>query len=129
MNITTKFNLGDEVYPIRQMRKEVVTPCVTCDGVGEAELVNGKRITCPACYGRKTDINYAPQAWYISMDSIGEVGKIEVTLYAPGYSYKSEERYMLSSTGVGTGTCWHARDLFASMDEATAECDARNAAL
>lgn len=53
------------------------------------------------------------------------IGKIEIEEYAPKYKerYKSEVKYMLEETGVGSGTLWREDRLFATYDDAKEFCE------
>lgn len=66
--------------------------------------------------------------YYVSGKSI--VGKIDVERYSSKHreyaSCKDENKYMLESTGVGSGSVWREKDLFASEKEALEECVLRN---
>ena len=129
MEITTKFNLGQEVYPIRSFRKEVTDPCPTCDGVGVV-VIAGKEYRCPECYGSGTNTHLEPQKWQVINEYASKVGKVSVELYAERYhNRKGNEdqiRYMIEATGVGGGSLWNEDDLFATIEEAQAECERRN---
>lgn len=127
MEIKTKFNLNDTVYPIVRHGYNGVKKCETCSGLGTVKINNTeKEITCPDCYGRGGHEEWIPERWVLSSD-VGKIGKIDIELYAKKYtSYKDEYRYMLSSTGVGSGTCWKEEDLFLSSEEAIKECELRN---
>ena len=127
MEITTKFNLGQKVYPIRSFRKELITTCPICDGIGEV-TISGKEYTCPECCGSGTRTLVEPQKWQVVDEYISKIGKIAVELYAERYQKRNEghTRYMLGATGVGSGTLWNEDDLFATIEEAQAECERRN---
>ena len=127
MEIKTKFNLDDTVYPIVRHGYDGVKMCETCNGTGIVKINNkDKEITCPDCYGRGGHKQWVLERWVLS-DDIGKIGKVEVALYSKKYpDHKDEHRYMLSSTGVGSGTLWYESDLFISSDEAIKECELRN---
>ena len=133
MLIETKYNYRDTVYPIstRFETFKIPTNCPACNDKGKVEL-NGNNYTCPKCRGYtyrevEGDIEY-----YVAF-SQGKVGKIDINIYDPKYEgkygNKSEIRYMLDSTGIGSGTVWEEDNLFLSREEAQAECDMRNNAL
>lgn len=128
MEIITKFNLNQKVYPICNYQKEVVTTCPTCDGIGEVTIAD-KEYICPECYGSGTKTFVEPQKWQVINEYIGKIGKVAVELYVERYqkrNYEDQIRYMLKSTGVGSGTLWNEDDLFATIEEAQAECERRN---
>lgn len=127
MEIKTKFNLNDTVYPIIRHVYNIVKECETCSGLGTVKINNtDKKITCPDCYGRGEHEEWMPEKWVLSK-YIGKIGKVYVELYAKKYtSHKDTYGYMLSSTGIGSGTCWREEDLFLSSEEAIKECELRN---
>ena len=127
MQITTKFNLGQTVYPIRSCPKQVVTTCSTCGGSGRVTIVN-KGYKCPECYGTGTKTHTEPQKWQVVDTAISKIGSVSVELYTKYHQKINENqiRYMLEATGVGGGTLWNEDDLFATLEEAQAECDRRN---
>lgn len=130
MNIQTKYNFGELVYPISYRLERVKVPknCPVCKDKGEIKL-NGTMYTCPECRGYTYHTEDGDMEWYID-DCQGKIGKIRAELYASKYEGKygneSEIRYMLDSTGIGSGTLWKEEDLFISLEEAQAECDKRN---
>jgi len=67
MEIKTKINLGDKVVGISHCTKEILIPCLTCDGTGGI-IIKDKRFGCPDCYGKGGHSEYQPEAWYIITD-------------------------------------------------------------
>ena len=125
MNIQTKFSLNDFVYVITQGGYNAFIPCETCNGEGKVELVNsGKKISCPDCYGRKGNRQWVQTKWVA--ETYGKIGKIDVQFYADDYERENKIRYMLDSTGVGSGTCWKEEHLFLSFEDAQNECERLN---
>jgi len=61
--------------------------------------------------------------WYI--DCTGIIGKISIVSYATENNYRV--KYMLDSTGIGSGTVHNECDIFGSEEEALVECSKRNA--
>lgn len=133
MLIETKYNYRDIVYPIstRFETLKIPTNCPACNDKGNVDL-NGIIYTCPKCNGH-TYHNEAGDIEYYVTFSQGKVGKIDINLYDPKYEgkygNKSEIRYMLDSTGIGSGTVWEEDNLFLSREEAQKECNNRNIAL
>jgi len=133
MRIETKYNYRDIVYPIstRFETLKVSTNCPACKDKGKVEL-NGNEYTCPKCRGYTYHEVEGDIEYYVTF-SQGKIGKIDINLYDPKYEGKygniSEIRYMLDSTGIGSGTVWEEDNLFKSRDEAQIECDRRNVAL
>lgn len=109
MTIETKFNLNDVVYLIHCHRRGVlgfvdqktawhVEQQLTL-GLVEVKIV---RETTPGERESESD-NFGPQG------------------------ASREERYMAYETGIGSGNTWAAEDLFVTTEEATVECERRNA--
>jgi hypothetical protein len=129
MEISTKYSLGDEVYPISRHKKRVVSLCPTCCGDGVVHI-NGKEFSCPDCHGKGVNTIYCNEQWNIEYNIISPVGRVGVELYAAKYNEGGDRdtiRYMLESTGVGNGTLWYEDDLFPSAQLAQEACDVRNA--
>lgn len=128
MKITTKFNLGDAVIPIQQGGCSIFIPCKTCNGTGRVTITESdENLLCPKCYGHKGKTEWQRQKWGIPY-RMGIIGKIEVVLYAEEHHESHDDRttYMISTTGVGSGTLWLEDQLFKSKEEAQKECDKRN---
>ena len=126
MQINTKFNLDDYVYPISKGTKTISHTCKVCKGKGVIQ-VQGESFNCPKCYGRKVVHETLPEMWRIIERCIGQVGQVRVEITSEEYDDEaSRYTYMLSSTGVGTGTLWKEEDLFLDKKEAQAICDEHN---
>jgi hypothetical protein len=129
MKIETKFNLGDVVYGISKRTQQVKHTCGACNGAGKVEL-NGKSFTCPECWGRGHTTTTEPMAWRVSTDLFPSIiGRVEAIRYAENELKDNDNatRYMVVSTGIGSGTLWSEESLFSSLEEAQAVCDAHNA--
>jgi len=127
MIIETKYNLGDFVYVILRKQKSTTVDCSACSGTGRITLNNGKDRSCPECYGRRTETTWEPEAWALSYESSGNIGRIGVERYAVEYQDMEDvTQYMLNSTGVGSGTLWKEERLFLTVELAQAECDRLN---
>jgi hypothetical protein len=124
-NISTKFNLDDFVWGISSYSKEIKNVCTACNG-NRKILLDSIYYTCPKCYGSGQIIEYEPKKWNVCSEFCGRIGNIKTETYDNGYDHENEIRYMLSSTGVGSGTLWHEEDLFLTQKEAQEECDRRN---
>lgn len=122
MQINTKFNLNDYVYPIVCGGEEIWIPCTTCDGSGIVKIKNSDReFQCPDCYGNKGRNEWTTNGWHLS-NYKSQVGLIRTETD----KNKSKTNYMLKATGIGSGTIWKEDDLFSSKEEAQKECDLRN---
>ena len=139
MNLTTKFDLGQEVLAISQEHKTVFVPCEHCAGVGEV-IVDGATYSCQKCYGQKGNDKSVGMPWAIKFE--GRVGQVRAKIEYPAdpddsldnmerdeTKTESQNEYMLLESGIGSGTIWYEDRLFASRPEAEAECDKRNSEL
>jgi len=127
MEINTKFNFGDTVYPISYKQEEIkkYNNCPICNDTGKVEL-KGELYTCPNCHGRTYEIKRGEIEWYTYYLS-GVIGKINIDFYDEKYDdEESTITYMIDSTGIGSGTLWMEDNLFLSEKEAQEECDRRN---
>lgn len=139
MNIKTKLNLGQLGYPITYHTKPIYTKCTACNGTNKIEI-EGETFDCPKRCSSGNIFNsvplghhqtWGPQQWHTYESGI--IGKITIENYLDDdivdrdYRNKKIIRYMLSNTGIGSGTCWDEENVFASLDEANKECEVRNA--
>lgn len=121
-----KFKVGQKVYAVsnRSDTRQKHVKCDVCNSTGYVK-VEGKdgKFICPACYGRTETEHYGYK--YVISYCEATVGKIEIQEYAPEYwcNYKSEIRYMLKETGVGSGQVWKEERLFATEKEASEFCE------
>jgi len=142
MKIETKFSCGDTCHLIRHLREERWEPCGFCEAKGRIAGKDGAERPCPECYGRLGKKTYHDTKW--TLDRQLTVGEVQYRFRAhfvdvdesahdamyDNYGSQEEERresYMCRETGIGTGSCWPAQDLFPTSEEAQAECERRNA--
>lgn len=131
MNIKTRFNLDQEVYIIENITIQEKEKCEFCDN-GKISISGStgevKKVTCPECYGRGYDFKKGKEQWQITHKS--KIGKVEYACYSQEargeYKNKIEETYMIFDTGIGSGNYYHVNDIFATKEEAQAECEKRN---
>lgn len=138
MNITSRFNINQQVWSISKEQTREWQKCGPCDGTGNVVLKDGKERICPECYGRLGKYIYKDCEWQVgSMMTIGKV-RVEITNFqkddtfdnighyrGDGHNVQSED-YMMYETGIGSGSIWHMDKLFASSEEAFIECGKRN---
>ena len=133
MILHTLFDLGQTVWLIRQETTPVTRPCEVCDGRGYLDLVKGGNVHCTNQWASKDRCNGGvvtlaiTQPWKVVIRSL-TVGQVEAC--APQRTHDGWDesvRYMCEETGVGSGSVYYEPHLFASREEAQAECDARNA--
>lgn len=126
MNITTKYNLGDAVYVVLSNCTKRIVKCTACDNTGVIKI-KGDDFLCPKCKGAAKHPIYVGPHYYIYTSGI--IGKVEVAVYAEGYDNEPATRYMLDSTGVGSGNLWKEEETFPTKEAAQAFCDEKNATL
>lgn len=128
MQLTSKFDLGQQVWWIRRANPQIWTPCAFCGASGYITGANGVRQTCPECYNRKGKSEYKPAEWLVQ--GSGHVGQIKAIVHDHKYTQDNPEdddvEYMLRETGLGCGSYYHEVELFATEKEAQAVCDERN---
>ena len=142
MKFETKFSCGDVVWKISNTKIKVLFSCSFCAETGKIHGADGEKRSCPECYGRRSGQKWEDKGWTISQENptltIGQVraqftGKWEgssdtYTNYGPQEEELKEE-YMCRETGIGSGTIHKAKFLFATKEEASAECERLNRGL
>lgn len=118
MILQSKFDIGQTVYHIWRIRNRVFIPCGFCGQTGEISGANGESAYCPICYGKTGKYDYEEEAWSIVESFEIENVRIDHT------NSKTKIEYMQTSEGAGT-LCQES-DLFATHEEAKAECVKRN---
>jgi len=123
--ITTKFSIGDTVYHAWTTTERKQHPCPDCLGAREWEAKSpagrAYKFACPRCgggYQRDRDLSldysvFTPSARRLT------IGQVEAKAGGP----ESENRYMCQETGVGSGSVYYERDLFATEAEALEAAD------
>jgi Zn finger protein HypA/HybF involved in hydrogenase expression len=128
MEVKTKYNYGDLLYPITTRREQVKIfhNCPLCNDKGKVTL-GDKEYTCPECSGY-TYHSVDGEIEYCVFYKNGKVGSIQFEGYDKKYVDRDRLKisYMLDSTGVGSGTVWEEDRLFPTLEEAQAECDKCN---
>ncbi len=123
MNIVTKFDLKQLVYAIANEHKLVWRPCPSCNETGQLCGADGIALHCPRCGGHKGKWENLPTQWRLSgRGPILTIVLIEGKVTDNG----TEIQYMAQETGCPAGTMWDQENLFATIEEARAECDRRN---
>lgn len=144
MNITTKYDLGQEVWTIRIEQERTQLPCKFCRGEKRVRVESPSGdydyADCPRCKG------YVPQVEVVAIPTwvlgrkltIGQV-RVHVT-DSPGrpgearfdnFKQQSgrEEDYMCVETGIGSGNIHDVSKLFPTEAMAQEEADERNEAI
>ena len=124
--LEAKFKIGQQVYAVsnKSDSRQIHVKCDVCNSTGKVKVEGrDEEYVCPVCHGRTETEHYGYM--YVIAYYEATIGKIEIEEYAPKYKdrYKSEVRYMLEETGVGSGTLWRENRLFATYDEAKEFCE------
>ena len=120
MKLESRFEMGQVVYYISRGRKKMEVECGFCGGAGRIDGLDGQESSCPKCHRRGYNIEYQKLAWNVR-DPHFTIGQIRVQA-----GHNPEERYMCHETGIGSGTLYDGDNMFATREEAQAECDLRN---
>ena len=124
MELTTKFNLGQTVYPINCYSEKIIETCAVCNGSKNITLVDDESYRCPKCYGNGNLTSYGANIYHVGEATM--IGKVDVEKYFKPNKGDDRIKYMLYSTGIGSGTLWDEKDIFATEEDASAECEKRN---
>ena len=131
-NYVTKFNLGEHVYIVSSHRFDRIVRCKPCHNTGNV-IIGDEQLLCPKCNGRSTHTQYAGEKFYVEeFDTV--VGKIAIEEISPGYWHREDEpnpkiTYMVSTTGVGSGTLWPEERIFGTEADAQNFCNSKNGPL
>ena len=139
MSLTSKFALGQRVWPIHRGMDYLRDECHVCKDADTVTLADGRVIDCPKRYAhghREVIQRWWP--WSLRLDAVGSIGQIRTVETAPECVHGSaedrrrEERervsYMIVETGVGSGSIYYEPEVFPSEAEAEAACALLNAA-
>jgi len=121
MDIKTKLNIGDKIFPIWLNGAEEKITCKVCNGTGEVSL-GSNTYNCPECFGDGFKTEWKPTIWRVAETPYnlkGIVRKIEVE------ATKKEVRVNYFPWGE-SGNFFKEEDCFGILEEAQAECDKRN---
>ena len=114
MNIKTKFNIGDKVYPIEYSDIYPEVKCTFCDGNGNIEVKghdnNIKEISCPTCHGLGDLVRVGVKQWHVLAPF-----NIETITFAIDDNIAYIEYDSIDE-----------EDLFTTKKQAQAECNRRN---
>lgn len=121
MIIETKFSIGDVVYLATTTTVQKQHPCPDCLGTREWKAISPAGIEysfkCPRCGGkyrsehrlRLTYAEFAPATQRLT------IGSVQANTHGDDGT-----RYMAHETGIGSGSLYRERDLFATEEEAMA---------
>jgi hypothetical protein len=147
MQITTKYDLGEIVFPISIRTETIYNPrnCSLCKDAGKIEL-NNKYYTCPECKNTPNTIIAGKTEYYVQCDQEYKICKIGLAVVDKAFEGENQTQYCLNykNTPQKTGwvekdgrninwvdydplkTLWQEEDIFRTIEEAQAECDKRN---
>jgi len=116
--IAPKFNIGSKVWVATTSTEPVAIMCPDCldKRRWECALPNGDRllIPCSSCEGGGPRIyTHRPRTWE------GTVGSVRINT-----EDKQPVSYMLTETGVGSGSVYYEESVFATESEARVTADA-----
>ena len=121
MEIKTKFNIGDTVYPIFESMEHVFKTCETCGGGSMVQINNTDRfINCPDCDSGGVGV-WVNGGWVVR-DNPCAIRGIETR----HYSEKDSVVCVLDSITISVGYHFVEQDLFSTEEEAQKECELRN---
>jgi len=127
--LTTKYDLRQTVWAIRNFAMPVNIKCGACNGAGLV-LLSGEKFSCPKCAGSGLIGWIEPEMWRV--ETCGTIGRVTAQSTDERFVGESDYpathiTYMLDATGIGSGTLWAETKLFASRADAQSECDRMNA--
>ena len=138
MKFESKFNFWDRPHTITNTKKKDVRSCNFCGGKGRIFGINKEPRSCPECYGRRVEHYWIDEGWRVDgQRTVGEI-RIRHRCKSNGQDPNSifgnygpqeeeyEEEYMCLETGIGSGSIHKVESLWATKEEAQAECDRLN---
>lgn len=129
MEIKTKFNFGDRVYPIYLGDQPYTEKCSVCEGTGKVTL-GGKQFDCPesGCWGAGIIYRSKNTGWFTSKELSESfvVQKIGVELHNPNNKKHSHNRSWTYVMAANSGNMLDENNCFISKEEAEKECIKRN---
>jgi len=135
MQLTSKFNLGQEVWYLGKTQPTIQIPCEFCAATGRITGANNEEIKCPVCHGKKRKSKRQPRIWAIR--GSGHITQIKVLVDAanalmeyildePGAIDYYDKCPMCGYGGCDNGLMFDGAKLFATEEEAQVVCDERN---
>lgn len=129
MEIKTKFNHGQRVQAIMYAEEGYNEVCPVCEGKGTFEF-KGRTIDCSeeGCYGKGFIRKYKEKQWFVPDEAYFNfvVQRIGVELYNPNNKKYKDQRSWIYYMADSSGSMFDENNLFASVEEAEAECLKRN---
>ena len=120
MTIETKFDIGDKAWSIEGERVSRKTPyiCPVCNGSGKMKIFGDKKCDATIFDGAyRCENGYLSARKYEFTIQRGVISDIFIEIS------KNSEHTVECTIG---GSIWDQRELYATEEEAQAECDRRN---
>lgn len=120
MTIETKFNIGDKAWSIEGERVSRKTPyiCPVCNGSGKMKIFGNKKCDATIFDGAyRCENGYLSARKYEFIIQCGVISDIFIEVS------KNSEHTIECTIG---NSIWDQRELYATEEEAQAECDRRN---
>lgn len=119
--LEAKYKVGQKVYAVSNISdsRQVHVECDVCNSTGRVKIEGSDRkYECPVCHGGMETEHYGYK--YVISYHEATIGKVEIQEYSKKYEkrYRSEVKYMLEETGVGSGILWREDRLFVTEKEA-----------
>lgn len=118
MEIKTKFNVGDEIWTIKQVNKNI--KCPKCKG-NSKELIGNIEYHCANCYGTGKELTQELE-WIVQKENPCKITRIRV-LQEENKIYIN---YLGGTDVFNSDHLGEEQDCFATQAEAQAECNRRN---
>jgi hypothetical protein len=129
MTYTTKFDVGQMVWAVRDTPFQQIVKCGPCSNTGSIQI-GDEGFICPKCSGRAALAQVVGNRFYVAEHS--KIGKVQIEDEPNRWRWSNDTEpdlkisYMIESTGVGSGQVWREDQLFASESDAQGFCDQRN---
>jgi len=129
MKLETKFDIGETVFAGRAEWVEERVQCPSCKGTGWWDIVahSGEggtwQATCQVCKDYRLWGNDRGKGTVKRSGRLPTVTQLTIGSIQLDTSDTDDTRYMCEETGVGSGTIYYEKSLFATREEAQAFAD------
>ncbi len=128
----SRFDLDQRVWPVAFHSTQHWEACGFCGGSKKIVGLDLTERHCGACAGRGEVSVSTPMGWHVG--AVRTIGQVRLTLTDARHKASLRKppelvqfEYMCAETGIGSGTVYHEKDLFPSVESAQDECDRRTA--
>lgn len=127
-----KFNLGQEVFYVKEYSQYEYKPCELCKGTGSLHILEEphKTVSCHGCRESRRRPYKKRKTWQVNEQSLN-IGQCRCEINDKDKNQWADraikEEYMCAETGVGSGQIHKVEELFATKEQAQAFCDEQNA--